>query len=133
MFTILDQDAETKQKQERIITLNGALITLHTKSQIAQLLWEDRNLHLPLPPPYLSFSLPILQSALLRLKKKKRFPCFDVVAMVKSVNRVGQGEQARPQTLEAPGKLIYLKAKELDSVEEIIVPHHGLGAKDELS
>ena len=53
--------------------------------------------------------------------------------MVKSVNRVGQGEQARPQTLEAPGKLIYLEAKELDSVEEIIVPHHGLGAKDELS
>ena len=90
MFTVLDQDEETKQKQERIMTLNGALITLHTKSQIAQLLWEDPN-----TPPHstspLTFHSPV---GLASLKKKKRFPCFDVVTMVKSVNRVGQGEQA---------------------------------------
>ena len=35
--------------EERIITLNGALITLHTKSQIAQLLWEDPNPPSPVP------------------------------------------------------------------------------------
>lgn len=53
--------------------------------------------------------------------------------MVKSVKRVGQGGKARPQTLEGLGKLIYLEAKELDFVKVIIVPHHGLGAKDKPS
>lgn len=49
--------------------------------------------------------------------------------MVKSVKGVGQGEKAKPETLEGLCKLIYLEANEVDFVK-VVVPHHGLGAKN---
>lgn len=49
--------------------------------------------------------------------------------MAKSVKEVGQGEKARPESLEGLSKLIYLEASEVDFVK-VVVPHHGLGAKN---